>query len=67
MKNPMGVWIATGALGRVRFARPPALETTMGKLAADRTDASTAIQTNLPAVFASSGTQPIYLALAPSP
>ena len=33
-------------------AKPPTLETTM-QVAADRTDASTAIQTDLPAIFAS--------------
>ena len=48
----MGVWIATGALGRVRL-QPPTLETTMQVTTADRTDASTTIQTDLPAFFAS--------------
>ena len=42
-------------------AKPSTLETTM-QVAADRTDASTAIQTDLPAIFAFFGTQPIYLA-----
>ena len=52
MQDPMGVWIATGALGRVRLLNHPLWRRPM-QVAADRTDASTAIQTDLPAIFAS--------------
>ena len=52
MKDPMGVWIATGALGRVRLLNPPTLETTM-QVVADRAEAPTAIQTDLRAIFVS--------------
>jgi hypothetical protein len=40
----MGVWIPTGALGRVRSSKTPTLETTM-QLVADRPEAPTAIHT----------------------
>ena len=46
-------WIATGALSRVRSLNHPLWRRPGCLVAADRTDASTAIQTDLPAIFAS--------------
>ena len=51
VKDPMGVWIATGALGRVRLLNHPLWRRRM-QVAASRTT-STAIQTDLRAIFAS--------------
>jgi hypothetical protein len=50
-QDPMGRWIATGALAESEV-RSPTLETTM-QIVADRPEAPNAIRTNLGAIFIS--------------